>query len=463
MPDLAIDSPVEPIDLTVSPAPASSEPWPSPRVAWYAVFVFALTLMINFLDRGILPLLVPSIKADLHLTDWQMGLIMGFAFIAFYVFLGLPIARLADVGKRRTIVGIGIALWSGATALCGLAHTFWQLFLFRVGTGVGESCNGPATYSMLSDLFPREKLPRAIAVMSFGFMAGTGFALIVGGAIIHFLDSIPPVTLPIIGTLRSWQMVFLLVGIPGLLVSALVWTIKEPVRRGRITTAGKHQSIPVRDVIKFVYDNRKVYGPMLLGLAFSTTLSIGSLSWGPAFYGRTFGWSMAQVGIITGFVFLLIWPLGAMFGSWLAERWHKQGHDDANLRVVVWVIFLLVPLQALFPLMPRAEYSIAISAAVGFVAAMLLGPQNAAIQIVTPNEMRGQITALALFIINVLGYGVGPSLIAALTDYVYGSEAMLRYAMSTAAVVLGPLAGISIMSGMKAYAKAVARSHQQWG
>src|SRR5512142_1268316 len=185
MPDMAIDSPIEPIDIEPAPAPPSTEPWPSPRVAWYAVFIFALTLMINFLDRGILPLLVPSIKADLHLTDPQMGVVMGFAFGVFYVILALPVARWADVGIRRTIVGIGIALWSGMTALCGLAQNFWQLFLFRVGTGVGESCNGPATYSMLSDLFPPAKLPRAIAVMSFGFMGGTGLALIVGGAIIH--------------------------------------------------------------------------------------------------------------------------------------------------------------------------------------------------------------------------------------------------------------------------------------
>lgn len=463
MPDMAMDSPIEPIAPVIEPAAPSSEPWPSPRVAWYAVFVFALTLTINFLDRGILPLLVPSIKSDLHLSDSQMGLVMGFAFVVFYVFLGLPVARLADVGKRRTIVGVGIALWSGMTALCGLAQNFWQLFLFRVGTGVGESCNGPATYSMLSDLFPPAKLPRAIAVMSFGFMGGTGLALIVGGAIIHFLNEVPPITLPVIGTLHSWQMAFLLVGIPGILVSALVWTIKEPVRRGRITTNGKHTSMPVRDVVKFIGDNRKVYGPMLLGMAFSTTLSIGNLSWGPAFYGRTYGWTMDKVGIISGLVFLVVWPLGAMLGSWLAERWYKRGHHDANVRVVVWSLVLFVPLQVAMPLMPTAELAIVMNAAGGFVAAMLLGPQNAALQVVTPNEMRGQITALLLFTINVLGYGVGPSFVAALTDYVFGSDAMLRYAMATSTIVLGPLAALTIWRGMKPYGEAVARLHSHTG
>lgn len=459
--------PIAEAALQMPPAVAASDgPWPSPRVAWYAVFVFSLTLMINFLDRGLITLLVPSIKTDMHLSDFQMSLVIGFAFVFFYVFLGLPVARLADTGTRRTIIGIGISTWSAATALCGLATNFWQLFLCRVATGAGESCNGPATYSLLADLFPPEELPRAIAVLNFGFMLGTGFALIIGGAVIHLLQSVPPVNVPVIGVLKAWQMAFIIVGLPGLAVAALVWTVNEPARRGRLMTGGakgtRVASLPVRDVVRFIYDNRSVYGPMLLGLAFSTVLSIGTLSWAPAFYGRTFGWSMTQVGVVSGLVFLVVWPPGAMFGSWLAERWQKQGRADANLRVVVWAILLLIPGQVLFPLMPRAEYSIAISAFNGFIAAWVLGPQNAAIQVITPNEMRGQISALAIFIINVLGYGIGPTLIAALTDYGFGSESQLRYAMSTAAVVLAPLAALSIWWGLKDYGAAFARASKQW-
>jgi MFS family permease len=459
--------PIAEAALQMAPeAPASSEPWPSPRLAWYAVFVFSLTLMINFLDRGIITLLVPSIKADLHLTDFQMSLLIGFAFILFYVFIGLPVARWADVGTRRTIIGIGIGLWSAMTALCGLANSFLELFVCRVGTGVGESFNGPATYSMLADYFPPQKLPRAIAVVNFGFMLGSGLALVIGGVVIHFLQNVPPVVLPAIGALRSWQMAFLLVGLPGLAVAALVFTLKEPVRRGRLKTearkAGRPASIPVRDVVGFVYDNRAVYGPMMLGLAFNTVLSIGTLSWVPSFYGRTFGWSMTQVGLISGLVIICVWPVGAMFGSWLAERWQKQGINDANMRVTLWAIVALVPCHVAFPLMPRPEYSVAISVVQGFFAAWVLGPQNAAIQIITPNEMRGQISALAIFIINVLGYGVGPTIIATFTDYVFGSETQLRYALSTAAVILGPLAAISVWWGLKAYGQAVARAQEGW-
>ena len=449
------------IELPHADAPDAT-PWPSPRQAWYAVFVFALALMINFLDRGIITLLVPDIKADLHLSDFQMSVVMGFAFVIFYLFLGLPVARYADVGTRRTIVSVGIGLWSIATALCGLAANFWQLFLFRVATGVGESCNGPATFSMMSDLFPPRKLSRAIAVLNFGFMAGTGMALIVGGAVIHVLSAVPPIHVPLLGDLKPWQMTFVLVGLPGVLVAALMLTVKEPHRRGRITAGAvkgtRPASVPVGDVVRFVLDNRRTYGPMLLGLAFNTVLAFGTSSWMPTFFGRTYGWSMTEVGLVTGSVFLIVWPFGAMFGSWLAERFQKQGHDDANLRVVVWTILLLIPGQVALPLMPRPEFAVALAALNGFIAAWVLGPQNAAIQVVTPNEMRGQITALALFIFNVVGFGLGPTFIAAFTQYVFGSDLMLRYALSASAIILGPLAAASILWGLRPYGRAVARA-----
>lgn len=446
------------------------EPWPSPARAWYAVFIFALALTINFLDRGIVTLLVPPIKANLHLSDFQVSLIMGFAFVIFYLFLGLPVARLADVGTRRTIIGVGIGLWSAATAMCGLATSFGQLFAARVGTGVGEACNGPATFSMMSDLFPPLKLSRAIAVLNFGFMAGNGLSLIIGGTLILYLNRIAPLDLPLVGTLQAWQLTFIMVGLPGLLVAALMWTVKEPLRRGRmiVETArvkadGKARpaSVPVRDVVKFVVDNRATYGPMLLGLAFNTMLAFGTSSWMPSFFGRTYGWSMTEAGLVTGAIFLVVWPFGAMFGSWLSERWHRQGKHDANLRVVVWAIVLLVPGQVLLPLMPTGPLAAAFAALNGFIAAWVVGPQNAAIQVVTPNEMRGQITALALFIFNVIGFGLGPTVVATLTDSVFG-EANLRYALSSSAVILAPLAGLSIWWGLKAYGRSVERAAQEW-
>lgn len=443
-----------------------ADPWPGAIQAWYAVFIFALTLMVNFLDRGIISLLVPQLKADLRLSDFQLSIVAGFALVLFYLILELPIARLADVGTRRTIIGVGIALWSAATALCGLAQNFWQLFACRVATGVGEACNGPATFSMLADLFPREKLPRAIVVMNFGFMAGTGLSLIIGGTVIHFLSHTPVVVVPIVGALKSWQLTFMAVGLPGLAIAALMWTVKEPARRGRLMSGAERGvrpiSVPVRNVVRFVIENRGTYGPMLMGLAFNVMLAFGTASWIPAFYGRTYGWSMTKVGLVQGAVILMVWPFGAMFGSWLSETFLKKGYHDANLRVVFLSIVCLIPGMVALPLMPRAELAVALGALNGFLAAWVLGPQNAAIQIVTPNEMRGQITALALFVFNAFGAGIGPTFVAVLTDYAFGSDAQLRYALSAVAAVLGPLAAASVWYGMKAYARSVVRA-QNWG
>src|SRR5262245_22283954 len=175
---------------------ATSEAWPSPARDWYGVFVFALALMINMLDGGIVPLLVGPLKRDLGLSDTQMGWLMGPVFVIFYVLLGLPIARLADYKSRRAILGVGVTVWSFMTSLCGLAQGFWQLFACRIGVGSGEACSGPATFSMLADLFPKEKLPRAIAVLNFGFYAGNGLALIISGTLAQAFADSAPVTLP---------------------------------------------------------------------------------------------------------------------------------------------------------------------------------------------------------------------------------------------------------------------------
>jgi MFS family permease len=281
----------------------SSAPWPRPRQAWYAVTIFALALMVNFLDRGILNLLVEPIKRDLHLSDLQISLIMGFAFACFYVVFGLPIARLADSRSRRAIVGTGIAIFSVMTALCGVAQNFWQLFLCRVGVGVGEACNGPATFSMLADLFPPNRLPRAIGVLNFGFFLGLGASLLIGGSVVHLVSSLPPLTLPLVGTLHGWQYTFLIVGIPGLIVAALFATIIEPIRRGRI--AGATGTVPVFDVVRFIVQNRATYGPMFLGLALQTILSFGVQGWTPSFFIRTYGWTISQIGWTQGLIILI--------------------------------------------------------------------------------------------------------------------------------------------------------------
>jgi MFS family permease len=439
---------------------AADKPWPSRGRAWYAVFVFAVVLCVNFLDRGILPLLVVPIKRDLGLTDTEISLLMGFAFVMFYVILGLPVARLVDRSSRRRIIGIGVALWSGATALCGLAHNFVQLFFARIGVGVGEACTGPATYSMLADLFPREQLPRAVSFLNFGFIAGIGLSAIMGGAVIGALEHLPPVVLPGIGELRTWQLTFLVVGLPGLLVALLMGTVVEPVRRdlaaagvGGLASGG---SIPVRDVVRYLWTNRAVYGPMYGALALQSIPAQGNISWGPTFFIRVHHWTPRHVGLAFGTVTLLVAPFALLAGGFLAERLAKRGHDDANLRVQLLAICLWIPGAVLMPMMPTPTLALAAFGVSLFFAMMAPGPQNAALQSVTPNRMRGQATALFLFVFNIVGFGCGPTVIALITDFVFHDDARVGSALALATALLGPLSAWALLAGLKPYGRLIA-------
>jgi len=441
--------------------PPSSEPWPSSARAWCAIFVFALALMMNFLDRGIVGLLVHPLEIDLHLTDSQVGLVTGVAYIVFYAAIGLPIARFADVGVRRTIVGVGVAVWSIATAFCGLAGNFWQLFAARMGVGAGEACNGPPVFSMISDLFPRDKLPLAIAVLNFGFIFGNGFASILGGAVIQALTGVS-VTLPLVGTLHSWQLVFLAVGLPGLIVAGLMATVKEPARRGRISKDGAHKNLPVREVVRFFLDNVRTYAPMFAGLAFNIVPAVGLIIWGPEYFRRGFGWTTAEYALRAGLVTILFAPAGALFGGWLAGWFQRNGHDDANLRVVLLSFCLNLPGLLLFTLAQNPWLGLAAFAYTQFVAMWVPGPFNAALQVVTPNEMRSQITALFLFIFNIIGFGIGPSVVPWVTAHVFHDPAKLGYGLATVIAVLLPPAALSIFLGMKSYGAAMVRA-KSWG
>src|SRR5690606_2684158 len=302
-----------------------------------------------------------------------------------------------------------------------------------------------------------ERLPRAIAVLQLGFVSGQGIALIIGGAVVTYFAQQPDYTLPLIGTLRPWQMVFIVVGAPGLLIALLLATVKEPPRRGRITTGESRKPIPLKQVIRFLSDNRATYGPMFLGLAVNTIQSFGMQLWTPEFFARTYGWDRGYAGVATGIALVCAAPFGLFLGSSLAEYYHKKGYADANLRVLFLALLIHIPGFIVMPLMPTPELALALYAFNYFIA--MLGPaaQNAALQIITPNEMRGQVTALYLLVFNLIGFGLGPWLVGLLTDVFFG-EANLRYSMVATTSIMGPLATYIIWLGMKPYAASVIRA-----
>jgi MFS family permease len=431
--------------------------WPSPARAWYALLILTIGLMIATVDRGILTLLVAPIRQHLQISDTQFSVLHGWAFVSVYAVLGLPIARLADRGSRRLIIGIGMASWSVCTALCGFANSFAQFFWARAGVGAGESAYAPAVYSILQDSFPPQKLPRVFAIMAFGFAYGTSFGVILGASLLILATNLAEAGLTLFAGLAPWQVVLILVAIPGVLLALVMTTVQEPLRRGLLPGA-RHTTLPVREVFGYFSANRRTYVPMFSAMGIKAMLSFGSGVWIPEMFRRTHGWAPAETALWIGGLGLIVAPLGLLAGSWLAERFARQGRDDANLRVLQIATLAVIPFSVAFPLAPMPAVALGLWAANFFCAMTGVGPANAAVQVITPNQMRGQIRAAYQFVFNVVGFGAGPFLVAVCTDYLFGYDGALRFSLAAVAAIIGPAAALLTWYGMKPYAACVVRS-----
>lgn len=429
-----------------TPAPAPPPAKASNR-GWYTVYILAIVSMLAQIDRGIISLLIEPMKRDLDLSDTQVSILVGFAFTFFYVMVGPPMSRVTDRGIRKRIIAGGLAIWSLATAVCGLAQNFWTLFFGRALVGGGESVNGPASFSMIADVIPRESLPRAFAILNAGVMGGMALSLVLGGVLIGLVANVAPIPVPGIGVIRNWQLVFMIVGIPGLLVSLLIlFTVPEPKRKG----GGKPGGYPLREVFRFVWSQRAIHVPLLLGVLLMAIQSFGLGAWNPAFYERTYGWGPAVAGPLLGAVGLGGAFTGLYLGTRLAEYLGRR-HDDANLRVLFLAQFMAVPLGIMGPLMPSPWLALSCGALAATFGVMGGPAYNAAIQLATPNEMRGQVNAMYLFTLSAIGGALGPTIVALITDNIAQSEENLRYVMSGMRAVLGPISVLLIWLAVKPY------------
>ena len=437
--------------LTAKDQPGSAATsYPPEREGWYAVGVLALTTTFAMLDQGILNLLIEDIITDFRLTDTQASLLLGPAFATAYLLVGVPISPLIDRLVRKRMIAIAITVWSLGTAACGLASSFTQLFAARTAVGAGEAVNSPASYSLVSDFFSRERLPRAIYTLQLGSVAGNGLSLLLGGVIIYIIGFIGTPHLPLLGEVRPWQAVLLAVGLPGLLIAGLLLTIREPPRKPASAPVSR---IPLWGALKFMGQHAALYGPLFLALTLGS-LDNGSRAWGAAFFARAHGWSPATYGMVGG-----VTSIGIMlFGLWLGARWVDRmqacGLVDAPYRVVVFTRALNIPFAVAMPLMPTPELAMACNA-VAYMVLGLSGPMlNAVMLIVTPAQVRGQVMALYLFIFTVVGQGLSPVVTGLTTDFVSGDLGMSI--MLLHAVFL-PLALLVTLLGWKPYRREVER------
>lgn len=442
---------------------AASEPWPSPANSWYAVSLFAIMVFTLFAAFPVTGLVVEMIKVDFHLTDKEVALLVSSAAMWVNAFASLFISRLADSFSRKLIIGLGLLILGLCGSASAVASTAVAFFVIRLIGGIGGAGNGSATYSMLGDLFPLAKLPKAVAVMNFGFCAALGLPLILGAKMFQVLATIS-ISLPLIGELRPWQSILLFLALPDAILGLLIlFTLREPKRRARSlassapTTPGAAQrSVPVKDILGYLWSNRRAFWPMYVGLGLNC-VALGTSFWVVPFYQRTFGWTPDKFGYIQGLVYLLLAPLSLLFGGWLAEHWTRQGRADAAMRVVFYASLLHIPFAVSFGLVPNPYVALALLSASSCIILMGAGPQNGAFQSIVPNEMRAQVTASFLFVFTVM-QAAGPFIVGWLTDNVFGDPKSLRYALALIHGVTAPLAVLVFWIGLKPYGETVIRA-----
>ncbi len=416
------------------------------RYAWYVVGVLTVANISANIDQQILSLLVVPIRRDLGLTLTEMSYLIGLPFAVFYTLMGLPIAREADRGNRRNIITVGIALWSLMTALSGLAGTYWRLLLARVGVGVGEAALAPPAASMLADYFPPDRLSSAMSVYSTAIFIGSGLAYFIGGWIIGLVESQTLWHVPVVGAIRPWQTVFLMVGVPGALIALLMLTVREPERRTRITGG-----VPLGQLMSYVRRNARTFTCHSLGFALSATVNYGIAAWLATFLIEKHGWPASRAGMVMGILTITVGTLGVVAGGRLADAYVRASKSDGALRVgVVGALGMLVSATA-YPFAGSATTAVIWLIVVNFFAAFPWGAASAAAAEIVPPAMRAQGVALYFLVLSLVSRALGPYAVAAVTDFVFRDERALPYALAIVNVAGMSLAIALFVYGMPAY------------
>jgi MFS family permease len=431
--------------------------YPSSLRAWSTVAILMLAYVLSFIDRQILNLLVGPIRRDLVISDTQMSLLMGLSFALFYTVCGIPLGRLADTKSRRGLIAIGVLFWSAMTAACGMARLYWQFLLCRIGVGVGEAALSPAAYSLIADSFPAERRATAISVYSMGVYLGSGLAFLLGGLVIKFASAQGDVLLPVLGEVRPWQLIFLILGAAGVLFSLLLLAVREPSRRG----VGAGVAVPLAEVGRYLRANRRTVLYHNFGFAGLAFAGYGSAAWIPTFFIRTYGWDAGHVGVVYGSIVAVFGCLGIVFGGRLADWMAKRGRTDANMRVGLYAAMAALPCVASFPLMDNALWAAALMAPTVFCLSMPFGVAPAAIQEIMPSAMRGQASAIYLFVITLIGLGIGPTAVALVTDYLFADDQALRYSLLIVSTLAVSSSLFLLAKGLQPYRESVLHL-QQW-
>ncbi|MEC7990867.1 MAG: MFS transporter [Pseudomonadota bacterium] len=394
---------------------AQQNPYTSMSARYYAVGLLTVVYTFNFIDRQLLSILQESIKADLLLSDQQLGLLTGIAFAMFYVTAGIPIARWADRGNRRNIVALAIGVWSFMTAISGLVQNYVQLLLARMGVGVGEAGGSPPAHSIISDIFPPERRASALAFYSMGVNIGILFGFLAGGWLNEIFD---------------WRTAFFVVGAPGLIIALIVrYTLREPIRGLSEQRQVETQAVPFSNVLNLLM-SRPAFKHMAFGAALNAFAGYSTSSWTASFMIRSHGMSTGELGTWLAMIMGFGGAVGVFAGGVIAERLARK-----DVRWYVWLPALTglicVPFMVANYMVAGAYTALIVSIIPGILFNVYLGNTLAMTHGLVGLRMRALASAILFFILNLIGLGLGPWVIGLLSDQLaptLGQES-LRHAM----------------------------------
>lgn len=394
------------------------------RTRTYALVILTLAYTSSYLDRTIIGAVAEHIKKDLMLSDTQLGLLTGFAFALFYASLGIPIAVLSDRMNRRNIVAAAVTVWSVMTVFCGLANNYVQLVLARIGVGIGEAGSSPQSHSMIADMYAPHERSRALGFYALGVYLGGMLGFLIGAPLAEAW---------------GWRSVFFVAGLPGLLIAALIYfTIDEPKRGladGRVEEAARPKPTraetmeALKAAFRFIWVSRACRH-VVIGLTLTSFVGYGGVMFAASFLKRTHGISGLEIGLVLGPIVGLLGGMGALAGGWLADRL-AQKDQRWNAWVIAVAKAFAAPLVLGFYLSDDFTWALVFYLPATVLGAFYLGPSFAMVQSLAPLHMRSTVSAIMLFILNLIALGLGPLAVGALSDLLnpaYGTQS-LRYAL----------------------------------
>lgn len=400
--------------------------------------------------------LIGPIRQDFNISDFQYSLLHGFAFSMFYITLGLPIARLADKYPRFNIISIGVLLWSFMTCICGFTKNFISLFLARMGVGVGEAALSPAAFSILSDIYPKEKLPQATAIYSLGITIGGGLAYILGGIVYEYFATVNLDAFLFFGSLQPWQMTFFAVGLPGFLIALCLKCLPEPPRTLNQTPSyTEKNNSSIYDVLEFFKSNWQVYIGIIGSMSLMSVLGYGIMAWYPELLIRIYNIDRSLAGSHFGLVFIVAGSAGALLGGWLCSRLISRGVIDAPVRIIICVSILWAIPTLIAPFSNSSELAMIMAWPIVFFLNSYFGIGVSAIVLATPYDMRAQASAILLFFTNLFGLTFGPTAVAILTDFIFRGDEYLWASLGVLPLIVLPPALILALIARKPYIKMV--------